>query len=105
MDRVPPERDLAAIGLLQDPVRRALYEHVVAAGGEVSRNQAAEAVGVQRGLRPCVLARPRPRLVRGERLTPELGDARLRARKEERAAGTGDDRRRARVAWNAIAGA
>jgi predicted ArsR family transcriptional regulator len=50
MDAVPPDRDLAAIGLLQDPVRRALYSHVVAAGGEVSRNQAAEAVGVQRGL-------------------------------------------------------
>jgi predicted ArsR family transcriptional regulator len=50
MDAVPPDRDLVAIGLLQDPVRRALYGHVVAAGGEVSRNQAAEAVGVQRGL-------------------------------------------------------
>ena len=50
MDSVPSDRDLAAIGLLQDPVRRALYGHVVAAGGEVSRNQAAEAVGVQRGL-------------------------------------------------------
>jgi predicted ArsR family transcriptional regulator len=50
MDELPPDRDLAAIGLLQDPVRRALYGHVVAAGGEVSRNQAAEAVGVQRGL-------------------------------------------------------
>jgi predicted ArsR family transcriptional regulator len=50
MDSVPPDRDLAAIGLLQDPVRRALYGNVVAAGGEVSRNQAAEAVGVQRGL-------------------------------------------------------
>jgi predicted ArsR family transcriptional regulator len=50
MDSVPTDRDLAAIGLLQDPVRRALYGHVVAAGGEVSRNQAAEAVGVQRGL-------------------------------------------------------
>ena len=50
MDTVPPDRDLAAIGLLQDPVRRALYGHVVADGGEVSRNQAAEAVGVQRGL-------------------------------------------------------
>jgi predicted ArsR family transcriptional regulator len=50
MDTVPPDRDLAAIALLQDPVRRALYGHVVAAGGEVSRNQAAEAVGVQRGL-------------------------------------------------------
>jgi predicted ArsR family transcriptional regulator len=50
MDAVPPDRDLAAIGLLQDPVRRALYGHVAASGGEVSRNQAAEAVGVQRGL-------------------------------------------------------
>jgi predicted ArsR family transcriptional regulator len=50
MDSVPSDRDLAAIGLLQDPVRRALYGHVAAAGGEVSRNQAAEAVGVQRGL-------------------------------------------------------
>jgi predicted ArsR family transcriptional regulator len=50
MDMVPPDRDLAAIALLRDPVRRALYGHVVAAGGEVSRNQAAEAVGVQRGL-------------------------------------------------------
>jgi hypothetical protein len=43
-------------------------------------------------------------VVRGERLTPELGDARLRARKEERAAGTGDDRRRARVAWKGSRG-
>jgi predicted ArsR family transcriptional regulator len=50
MDTVPPDPDLAAIGLLQDPVRRALYVHVAGAGGEVSRNQAAEAVGVQRGL-------------------------------------------------------
>jgi hypothetical protein len=50
MDTCRPDRDLAAIGLLQDPVRRALYGHVAAAGGEVSRNQAAEAVGVQRGL-------------------------------------------------------
>ena len=50
MDDLPADRDLAAIGLLRDPVRRALYGHVVAAGGEVSRNQAAEAVGVQRGL-------------------------------------------------------
>jgi hypothetical protein len=37
----------------------------------------------------------RSRLVRRERLTPELGDARLRARKEERVAGAGDDRWRA----------
>jgi hypothetical protein len=47
-----------------------------------------------------------PRLshvVRGERLTPELGDARLRARKEERAGDAGDDRRRAPVAWIGVA--
>src|SRR4029450_7983813 len=50
MDGAPTDRDLAAIGLLQDPVRRALYEHVVAAGGEVSRNQAAQAAAVGRGL-------------------------------------------------------
>src|SRR5215212_5395796 len=50
MDDLPADRHLAAIALLQDPVRRALYGHVAAAGGEVSRNQAAEAVGVQRGL-------------------------------------------------------
>jgi hypothetical protein len=35
-------------------------------------------------------------VVRDERLTPELGDARLRVRKE-RAAGARDDRQRARV--------
>jgi hypothetical protein len=34
-------------------------------------------------------------LVRGERLKRELGDARLRARKEEHAGAKGDDRRRA----------
>ena len=50
MDTAPTDRDLAAIGLLQDPVRRALYGHVVADGGEVSRNQAAKAAGVARGL-------------------------------------------------------
>jgi predicted ArsR family transcriptional regulator len=50
MDEVPTDQDLIAIGLLQDPVRRALYGHVVASGGEVSRNQAAEAAGVARSL-------------------------------------------------------
>jgi predicted ArsR family transcriptional regulator len=50
MDKLPTDRDLIAIGLLQDPVRRALYRHAVAAGGEVSRNQAAEAAGVARSL-------------------------------------------------------
>ena len=50
MDGIPSDRDLSAIGLLQDPVRRALYSHVVASGAEVSRNQAAEAAGVARSL-------------------------------------------------------
>src|SRR5829696_10175015 len=38
-------------------------------------------------------------VVRRKRLTSELSDARLRTRKEERAAGAEEDRRRARVAW------
>jgi predicted ArsR family transcriptional regulator len=42
--------DLEAIALLQDPVRRRLYDHVVAQDHEVSRNEAAEAAGVQRTL-------------------------------------------------------
>jgi hypothetical protein len=37
-------------------------------------------------------------LVRRERLTPELGDAHVCARKKERAAGAGDGIRRARLA-------
>jgi predicted ArsR family transcriptional regulator len=43
-------RDLEAIALLQDPARRSLYDFVVAAGRAVSRNEAAQAVGVQRTL-------------------------------------------------------
>jgi predicted ArsR family transcriptional regulator len=50
MDAVPTDRDLVAIALLRDPLRRALYGHVVEAGGEVSRSQAAEAAGVARSL-------------------------------------------------------
>ncbi len=50
MDNAPHDRDLAAIGALQEPVRRALYRYVVAQPGEVSREQAAEGVGVQRNL-------------------------------------------------------
>jgi predicted ArsR family transcriptional regulator len=42
--------DLDAIGLLQDPARRALYAYVLAQGREVSRNEAAAAVGLQRTL-------------------------------------------------------
>jgi predicted ArsR family transcriptional regulator len=50
MDRARRERDLAAIAMLREPVRRELYDHVAAQDGEVSRDQAAAAVGVRRGL-------------------------------------------------------
>ncbi|HEV7662539.1 MAG TPA: transcriptional regulator [Chloroflexota bacterium] len=43
-------QDLEAIALLQDSARRSLYEYVIAAGHEVSRNEAAAAVGLQRTL-------------------------------------------------------
>ncbi|TYC66596.1 transcriptional regulator [Streptomyces sp. CB01881] len=42
--------DIDAIAALQDPVRRRLYEYVVAQGREVGRNEAAEAAGVARTL-------------------------------------------------------
>ncbi|GGK67085.1 ArsR family transcriptional regulator [Planomonospora parontospora subsp. parontospora] len=42
--------DLSAVAVLNDPVRRAVYEYVVAQGREVGRNEAAEAAGVQRTL-------------------------------------------------------
>ncbi|MEU1124618.1 helix-turn-helix domain-containing protein [Streptomyces sp. NPDC005899] len=42
--------DIEAIAALQDPVRRRLYEYVVAQGREVGRNEAAEAAGVTRTL-------------------------------------------------------
>jgi predicted ArsR family transcriptional regulator len=44
------EADFDAIGLLQDPARRSLYAYVVAQGHEVSRNEAAAAIGLQRTL-------------------------------------------------------
>jgi len=43
-------RDLEHVALLQDPARRALYEYVVAQQRDVGRNEAAEAVGLQRTL-------------------------------------------------------
>ncbi|MFF5921129.1 helix-turn-helix transcriptional regulator [Streptomyces flavochromogenes] len=43
-------QDIDAIAMLQDPVRRRLYEYVVAQGREVGRNEAAEAAGVARTL-------------------------------------------------------
>ncbi|KOV12667.1 transcriptional regulator [Streptomyces sp. XY431] len=42
--------DIDAIAVLQDPVRRRLYEYVVAQGREVGRNEAAEGTGVTRTL-------------------------------------------------------
>ncbi|GAA3557835.1 helix-turn-helix domain-containing protein [Nonomuraea rosea] len=42
--------DLDALALLHDPVRRSLYEAVVAGGGDVGRGEAAEAAGVSRTL-------------------------------------------------------
>ncbi len=50
MDPARREQDLAAIAMLREPVRRELYDHVAAQEGEVSRDQAAAAVGVRRGL-------------------------------------------------------
>ncbi|MEV4946925.1 helix-turn-helix domain-containing protein [Streptomyces sp. NPDC053755] len=43
-------KDIDAIAVLQDPVRRRLYEYVAAQGREVGRNEAAEATGVARTL-------------------------------------------------------
>ena len=53
MERADPDAtdvELNAIGFLQDPVRRSLYRHVVSKASEVSREEAAAAVGVQRQL-------------------------------------------------------
>jgi predicted ArsR family transcriptional regulator len=53
IDRDPQveERDeLATLGVLAEPNRRTLYEHVVAQRTWVSRDQAAKAVGLQRGI-------------------------------------------------------
>ncbi len=44
------DADLEAIALLHDPARRALYEYVVGQDREISRNEAAQAVGIQRTL-------------------------------------------------------
>jgi predicted ArsR family transcriptional regulator len=50
--KLPPDVDarLAALGALQDPVRRALYLFVLGAGRAVGRDEAAGAVGVRRAL-------------------------------------------------------
>ncbi len=46
----PPDGDLTAVAVLDDPVRRALYRHVVGAADAVGREDAAAAVGVSRSL-------------------------------------------------------
>jgi predicted ArsR family transcriptional regulator len=48
-DRPDQSDRLGALSALAEPNRRALYEHVAAAGGWVSRDQAADAVGLERG--------------------------------------------------------
>jgi predicted ArsR family transcriptional regulator len=45
-DRESLERDAAGIGALADPVRRQLYQYVCGQLGPVSRDQAADAVGI-----------------------------------------------------------
>jgi predicted ArsR family transcriptional regulator len=40
--------DVAAVAVLNDPIRRALYEYVTGQTSPVSRDQAAEAIGVRR---------------------------------------------------------
>jgi predicted ArsR family transcriptional regulator len=42
--------DVAAVGALAEPSRRALYEYTIAQHDWVSREEAADAVGVQRGI-------------------------------------------------------
>ncbi|MFI0422724.1 helix-turn-helix transcriptional regulator [Spongiactinospora sp. 9N601] len=74
--------DLQAIALLQDEVRRALYDFVAGAGRDVGREEAARATGVQRTLAAFHL----DKLVEGGLL--EAGFARLGGR----AAGPGGGR-------------
>ncbi len=63
----PDPRDIQAIGLLDEPVRRTLYAWVVAAGRPVSRDEAAAGAGVSRALAAFHL----DRLVAGGLLVPE----------------------------------
>ncbi len=81
--------DLVAVGMLDEPVRRRLYEWVVAQGRPVGREEAARAVGVGRALATFHL----DRLARGGLL--ETGYRRLT---ERRGPGAG---RPARVYWRA----
>ena len=65
---MPIDRDtIDALALLEEPVRRALYEWAVAAGRSVSRDEAATGVGVSRALAAFHL----DRLVEGGLLVAE----------------------------------
>jgi len=44
------DRDIERLALLEDPVRRALYKHLVRRGEYVSRDEASAALGIARGL-------------------------------------------------------
>jgi predicted ArsR family transcriptional regulator len=44
------EQQIAGVAALSDPVRRALYDYIVAQGREVGRNEAAGALGISRAL-------------------------------------------------------
>jgi predicted ArsR family transcriptional regulator len=50
VDAYPRRMTVEAIAALREPVRRAVYDHVVAAPSAVSRNDVAEAVGIGRTL-------------------------------------------------------
>jgi predicted ArsR family transcriptional regulator len=67
-NRAPFDDELAAVALLAEPVRRALYAFVRRASGSVSRDEAAEAVGIQRSLAAFHL----DRLAEGGLLTVEF---------------------------------
>jgi predicted ArsR family transcriptional regulator len=45
-----PDDQIASVAALNEPVRRALYRYVAEQGGEVTRDQAAEALGISRSL-------------------------------------------------------
>lgn len=47
----PPTLDqIAALSVLGEPSRRALYDYIVLAGDWVGRDEAADAAGIQRGV-------------------------------------------------------
>lgn len=82
------------IAVLQDPVRRRLYEFVVAQGREVGRNEAAEAAGVARTL----AAHHLDRLAEAGLL--ESGSRRLTGRSGPGAGRPAKVYTRARVEWS-----